>query len=106
MSGLGTKLRAIFSGRHMHISTDARPDAWTDDRSNTRHYVIDTRAVIAIRWLALTGQTITLIIVAFGLISVLMDYFDSGSITDSIGWVLIGVGLIIILGKYTWEKDE
>ena len=62
MSGLGTKLRAIFSGRHVHISTDARPDAQSTvqstDRSHTRHSVIDTRAVIAIRWLALAGQTI------------------------------------------------
>ena len=86
MSGLGTKLRAIFAHRQVPISTDTQPDDQSANRSSvqpntgsnakshttshpkshTGHSVIDTRAVIAIRWLALAGQTIALVIVAFG----------------------------------------
>ena len=95
MSGLGTKLRVIFSGRDVQISTDDRPDHNLNDRSgggstvqstersNTRHSVIDTRAVIAIRWLALAGQTIALFIVAFG-------FGFAGAFQSAFGLVAVG----------------
>jgi hypothetical protein len=54
MTGLGAKFRTAISQRQ------------TQSPSINQHSVIDTKAVIAIRWLALAGQTIALVIVAFG----------------------------------------
>ena len=106
MSGLGTKLRAIFAHRQVPISTDTQPDDQSANRSSvqpntgsnakshttshpkshTGHSVIDTRAVIAIRWLALAGQTIALVIVAFG-------FSFAGAFQSAFGLVAVGAAI-------------
>jgi len=45
------------------------------------------------------------IVIVIGLIIVLIDYMDSGSVTDSTGLIFIGIGLIIMFGKYIWNKN-
>jgi len=71
MTGLGAKFRNAISQRQ------------TQSPSITQHSVIDTKAVIAIRWLALAGQTIALVIVAFG-------FGYEGAFSSAFGLVAVG----------------
>ena len=63
MGRLGSKFRNAFSPSKKPGSPIIKDPP--KKHSATNHSVIDTRAVIAIRWLALAGQTIALMIVAF-----------------------------------------
>ncbi len=74
MTGLGAKFRNAISQRQ------------TQSPSITQHSVIDTKAVIAIRWLALAGQTIALVIVAFG-------FGYEGAFSSAFGLVAVGAAV-------------
>ncbi len=71
MTGLGTKFRNAISQRQTQTS------------SINQYSVIDTKAVIGIRWLALAGQTIALVVVAFG-------FGYEGAFTSAFGLVAVG----------------
>ena len=74
MTVLGAKFRNAISQRQ------------TQSPSINQHSVIDTKAVIAIRWLALAGQTIALVIVAFG-------FGYEGAFTSAFGLVAVGAAV-------------
>ena len=74
MTGLGAKFRTAISQRQ------------TQSSSINQHSVIDTKAVISIRWLALAGQTIALVIVAFG-------FGYEGAFTSAFGLVAVGAAV-------------
>jgi two-component system sensor histidine kinase RegB len=74
MTGLGAKFRTAISQRQ------------TQSSSINQYSVIDTKAVIAIRWLALAGQTIALVIVAFG-------FGYEGAFTSAFGLVAVGAAV-------------
>ena len=74
MTGLGAKFRTAISQRQ------------TQSSSINQHSVIDTKAVIAIRWLGLAGQTIALVIVAFG-------FGYEGAFTSAFGLVAVGAAV-------------
>ena len=84
MGRLGSKFRNAFSPSKKPGSPIIKDPP--KKHSATNHSVIDTRAVIAIRWLALAGQTIALMIVAFGF------GFD-GAFPTAFGLVAIGAAV-------------
>ena len=84
MGRLGSKFRNAFSPSKKPGSPIIKDPP--KKHSATKHSVIDTRAVIAIRWLALAGQTIALMIVAFGF------GFD-GAFPTAFGLVAIGAAV-------------
>jgi len=46
------------------------------------------------------------IVIIIGLVIVVLEYMDSVSIVDSIGLAFIGIGIIIMFGKYVWKKNN
>ena len=45
------------------------------------------------------------ILILIGLIMVVLDYINYGSIDDSIGLVFITMGLIILFGRRIWRNN-
>ena len=46
------------------------------------------------------------ILILIGLIMVMLDYLNYGSIDDSIGLVFIAIGLVILFGKTIWKNND
>ncbi len=46
------------------------------------------------------------ILILIGLIMVMLDYINYGSIDDSIGLVFIAIGLVIFFGKRIWKNNH